>query len=326
MKVARIRTSGGLKKLIRGIIPDSDVYIVKPNWYSPLKGGYTDAKSLDLLLSALPGRKIVVEGFSIDRQDGSIVYNFAGAKVDWRWLLKNPTSNWLYDANLETMRFWDQWFRDNLGLTKVLEKHGAEYLSITEEVLAGRVEPIQDIKNRVESLYSPVQHPKLYGYMPSRLAELAGAPFISFGHVKGYGGDFPSLSLKNMFGLIPDPLRSWWHGPKDNQLSQSIVDTTKLYAAYFPLIGIVEAINSFTIPDPTGEVKTPWGNYRIGKGHGFVACGKSLLELDAIVSGLIKVDITKVGYLNLAEQIFHEYPRDMVNLASKYTTEWFNEA
>jgi hypothetical protein len=316
VKVARVRTSGGLKKLIRGIVPDSDVYLIKPNWYSPLKGGYTDAKSLDLLLSALPGRKIVVEGYSIDRQDGSIVYNFKGTKVDWSWLLKSPDSDWLHGTNLETMRLQDRWFRDTLGLSKILEKYNAEYLSITEEVLAGRVEPIQDVKNRV-------QHQKLYGYMPSSLAELAGAPLISFGHIKGYGGNFPSLSLKNMFGLIPDPLRSWWHGPTDNQLSQSIVDTTKLYATYFPLIGIMEAISSYTIPDPEGEVKTPWGAYRIGKGGGFVACGKSLVELDAIVSGLIKVDTAKVGYLSLAEQVFGEYPRDAVTLASKYSTEWF---
>jgi hypothetical protein len=211
-------------------------------------------------------------------------------------------------------------------LSKILEKHGAVYLSITEEVLAGRVESIQAVKNRVESLYPPVQHQKLYGYMPSCLAELAGAPLISFGHVKGFGGNFPSLSLKNMFGLIPDPLRSWWHGPKDNRLSQSIIDATKLYASYFPLIGVVEALSSYTIPDPSGEVKTPWGDYRVGKGEGFVACGKSLVELDAIVSGLIQVDTAKVGYLGLAEQVFKEYPRDMVNLASKYSAEWFNGA
>ena len=56
---------------------------------------------------------------------------------------------------------------------------------------------------------------------------------------------------------------------------------------------------------------------------GFVACGKSLVELDATVSGLIKVDTAKVGYLSLAEQVFGEYPRDTVTLASKDSAEWF---
>lgn len=70
---------------------------------------------------------------------------------------------------------------------------------------------------------------------------------------------------------------------------------------------------------PVGDVKAPWGAYRIGNGDGFVACRESLVELDAIVSRLIKVDTAKVGYLRLAESVFGEYPRDAVAFASKHS-------
>jgi len=56
----------------------------------PDDGGCTDATALDILLSAIPGKAIVVEGYSGDRQDGSTVYHIKGEKVDWRWHLKNP--------------------------------------------------------------------------------------------------------------------------------------------------------------------------------------------------------------------------------------------
>jgi hypothetical protein len=104
VKAGRVRSSRGLRHLLKGILPESDVYLVKPNWYSPMRGGYTDAAALETLLSALPGRAIVVEGYSGDRQDGSVVYNVHGEKVDWQWLLKNPDLGWvLEDGNLEVM-------------------------------------------------------------------------------------------------------------------------------------------------------------------------------------------------------------------------------
>ena len=137
-----------------------------------MRGGYTDATALETLLSALPGKVIVVEGYSGDRQDGSAVYRVQGERVDWRWLLKKPDLSWVFkDGNLEMMRSWDKWYRDSLGLTDVMERRGCEYLSVTEEILAGRVEDPPVVKKRVEERYPAVQYSKLYGYMPSKLAE-----------------------------------------------------------------------------------------------------------------------------------------------------------
>lgn len=312
--------------MLKGVLPESDVYLVKPNWYSPLRGGYTDAAALEVLLSALPGKAIVVEGYSNDRQDGSTEYRFGGEKVNWVWLLNHPELDWLEGEYLENMRRQDGWFRDSLGITDVLKRFGAEYLSVTEEFLAGRVEDPADVKTRVESKYPAVEHGRLYSYMPSRLAEYTGAPLISFGHVKGARGTYPSLTTKNMFGLIPDPLRSWWHGPKDSRLSRSIVDIAKVYSAYFPLIGVCEALSCYTVSDPNGDVKAPWGSYRVEDGGGFVACGAGLVEVDAVVSGLIRVEPEKVGYMGLGEEAFGTYDRAAVASAVDARETWFPHA
>jgi uncharacterized protein (DUF362 family) len=138
---------------------------------------------------------------------------------------------------------------------------------------------------------------------------------ISLGHVKGYGGEYPSLSLKNMFGLIPDPLRVWWHGPDNSRLDQSIVDITKLYASYFSLYGVNEAVKTLVAADPEGEVKVPWGRYSVKPGHGLVTHGPNLLELDAVTCGLIDVDPGKVGYLQRGSDAFKPYSVEDVEKA-----------
>jgi hypothetical protein len=326
VKVGRVSGGMGLRRMLKEALPESDLYFVKPNWYSPLRGGYTDAAALDTLLSALPGKAIIVEGYSNDRQDDSTTYRAGTEKIDWMWLMKHPELDWLGGENLENMRRQDRWFRDSHGITDTLNRHGAEYLSVTEELLAGRVEDPATVKARVESRYLAVEHDKLYSYMPSRLAEHTGSPLISFAHVKGARGNYPSLTLKNMFGLIPDPLRSWWHGPKDARLSRSIVDIAKVYAAYFPLVGVCEALSCYTVTDPNGDVKAPWGSYRVEDGGGFVACGAKLVEVDAVVSGLIRVDPEKVGYTGPAEQTFGAYSRAAVASAVEAGEKWFPRA
>lgn len=51
---------------------------------------------------------------------------------------------------------------------------------------------------------------------------------ISFAKLKS-----GTWSLKNLFGLIPDPIRSRWHGPDGELLGRSIVDIAAVYRALF---------------------------------------------------------------------------------------------
>lgn len=64
----------------------------------------------------------------------------------------------------------------------MLARHGAEYVNVTEEVWQGRVAPAESVREAVEQAYGP----------------------------RG-----------NAFGLIPDPLRSRWHGEDGLLLGRS---------------------------------------------------------------------------------------------------------
>jgi len=309
--VDRVKTGEDLRESLGDRLPDSDVILVKPNWYSPQPGNYTDADALGMVMEAVDAKVIVVEGYSLDRQDGSMGFTVEGEKVDWGWLTRNPGWEWVKEqGRWDQFRRQDRWFRDEHGFTDLFAEHGAEYVNVTEEIWRGNTVESRRVKKRVEERYPAAFTDEIYGYMPRRLDAQMGFPMISLGHVKGYGGEYPSLSIKNMFGLIPDPLRAWWHGPDNSRLDQSIVDITKLYASYFSLYGVNEAVKTLVAVDPEGEVKVPWGRYSVKPGHGLVTHGPNLLELDAVTCGLIDVDPGKVGYLQRAGDVFDAYSVD----------------
>ncbi len=316
--VGKVADAGDLKRSLRDSLPASENVIVKPNWYSPHSANFTDAHALGLLLDAVDARFIVVEGHSLDRQDGSLTYTVDGEKVDWRWIMRNPDWGWIMDGDrLDLLRAQDKWFMDTYGFTDLLAAHDTEYVNVTEEIWAGRTLDHTEAKSAVESIYPPVHVDKLYGFMPKRLAQHRGSTLISLGRMKGYGSAYPSLTVKNIFGFIPDPMRSWWHGQEDSRLSDSIIDTVKLYASYFRLYGVCEAFKSLTLSDPEGEVKTSWGCYGVREVEGFAVHGPNLLDVDAVTCGLIEVDPDKVGYISEGEKVFGPYSREQYRKAVK---------
>jgi uncharacterized protein (DUF362 family) len=90
-----------------------------------------------------------------------------------------------------------------------------------------------------------------------------------------------------MFGLIPDPMRSWWHGPKNSRIARSIVDVNKVYRALFNVYGICEALNTLAVPSSEGKFEDLYtGSYNIVEDVGLVAFGRDLVSLDAILLNL----------------------------------------
>ncbi|OGD47831.1 hypothetical protein A3K69_05825 [Candidatus Bathyarchaeota archaeon RBG_16_57_9] len=307
----RIRDAADLRRSLRGWLPVAESVIVKPNWYSPHPANFTDAHALGLLMDAVDARFTVVEGYSLDRQDGSLKYTVNGEEVDWRWIMRHPDWGWIMEGgHLELLRTQDRWFMETHGFTDLLDTHDAEYVNVTEEIWGGRVLDPRIVQEKVESIYPPARSRDVYGFMPRRLADMEGSTLISLGRVKGYGGTYPSLTVKNMFGLIPDPMRSWWHGHKDERLNDSIVDAVKLYASYFTLYGVCEAFRNLTVSDPQGEVKTSWGCYGVRGVEGFAVHGPNLIDVDAVTCGLIDVDPGKVGYISVGEKALGAYDRD----------------
>jgi len=320
----KIVSSADLRRLLPAEITGSEIVIVKPNWFSPHPANFTDAEALGILLDTLDGHAIVVEAYTLEKHDGTMSFTVDGEEVDWRWLMDHPDWGWVSEeGRWDEIRRQDRWFMDEYGLTDVLTDHGAEYVNVTEEVWQGRIADPASVKEAVEERFEPIQEERLYDNFPEALHAHRGAPFISYGKIKGIGGSYPSLTVKNLFGLIPDPLRSWWHGPDDKRLGRSIVDIMKIYAAHFRLHGVCEAMKEVTVSHPEGEVKVPWGSYNIVRDLGIVASGPDLVSLDAVISGLIGIDPAKVNYITLGEEILGPYKKYQVERAITASKEWF---
>jgi uncharacterized protein (DUF362 family) len=322
--LSRVRTSQELARLLIDPCFESETVIVKPNWFSPHPANFTDAETLRMLLEALDSKVVIVEAYTLEKQDGSMKFTVEGEEVDWKWIMNHPGWDWATERRRwDEMRRQDRWFMDSHGFSDLFQEFGVEYINVTEEVWRGKVADPGVVREVVEGGFRPVFREELYAFLPEKLHELAGSTLVSFGKVKGIASTFPSLTLKNMFGLIPDPLRSWWHGPKDEWLGDSIVDINKVYASFFRLYGICEAIKQVTISHPEGKIEVPWGRYNIIGDLGVVALGGDLVSLDAVLCGLIGVDPEKVSYLQKGEKAFGDYDRSVVEKAKRYSSEWF---
>lgn len=247
----------------------SDVVLVKPNWVAAYKGGYTDIWMVDLLLRALEKKKVYfVESFSFWRTDKKL-------ESGEDYFSSREASFESGKIHQEFFRNMDQWFLKYTGIKEVLERYEAEYICTTDELWQGKGVDEEVIKTRVEAKFSPVMEKELYKRVPSRLWENAGADFLSLAKMKIdtlYGA---SLSIKNMFGLIPDPNRyNKFHGEDDSRLVQNIVDVNKIYASLFEMKYMNERIFGYCEMDWDEEKSKPM------EGDGVVVGAKNGFEAD----------------------------------------------
>ena len=161
------------------------------------------------------------------------------------------------------------------GLADVLSKHRAEYVNITEACWDGASN-----KDKI----------------PEVLLQYSGCPMISFAKFKG-----PTrLAISNLFGLIPDPLRSAWHGPNITYFARVCCDLAKLYGALFPLIGINEALYSAVRWNRKGLYRSRWGNYDLISNAGYVTASSNLLTADILASRLQGQDVNRSAFFDVA--------------------------
>lgn len=281
----QITTPDEFASFIADFIPEDDYYIIKPNWFDARPGSFTDAETLDIVLSSLKGKKIVVEGHSHSRNDLSI---------------KITPEN--MDAKRDWIREHEKLYFEKLGIRQVLEKHDAEYLNVTEEWWAGRTVPAETIQGIVESKFTPVNHREFYGFIPEKLFALKGKTLIDLAKVKMSSPscrDF-SLTMKNLFGLLPQPSRMKYH---DN-LPQSIVDINKVYRALFNVVGLCEGIKQAVIFWESGQYSTPWSRFDVIDNLGIAVCGKELVDVDVFLGRMFNEDLTKRTLVNLAQEAF----------------------
>ena len=308
---ARVEDSDRLRRVLDDPWLKSETIVVKPNWVDIEPGGFVDSQILRTLFEALDSRLVVTESLHIGRsmnllEDG-MAFTVDGKEVNWRWLLRGEGWRWLYDnprwdwfregGHWEQIVKEDRAFLDEQGFTDLFDEFDVEYVNTTDEVWRGRKEDPAEVKRAVESRYSPVQVERLYGMVPRRLYDLRGSTLISLARLKQYA----TFTLKNMFGMIIDPMRPWWHGPGNSRIARSIVDINKVYHSLFNVYGICTSLYETAVTHPEGEYQGEYlGRYNMVEGFGFVALGRDLVSIDSTLINLTE------GRIEIAERINRE--------------------
>jgi len=275
--VARARNSAALAEILARILPKSDRYLVKVTWHGYAPGTYSGPSALDILLGALPGRAVLLEGHTSSR-------NVGGADIDWEADSERHRT-WIRQQELEFLR--------RTGLGEVIARHGAQYLNVTESWWDGACLPPEEMRAALGNV--SLQNTELAGFVPAALMELRGAPLISFARFKG-----PTrLGVSNLFGLIPHPLRTAWHGPDITGFASVCCDLARLYGAFFPLFGLVEGFDSAVRWDPKGLYRSRWGNYDLVLTDGLFTVSEGLVGADLLASRLQGQDVRRSAFYDV---------------------------
>jgi uncharacterized protein (DUF362 family) len=262
--------------------------IIKPNWGFSVC--FTEAEVLDWALEACNGDALVVESYGWARSKDML------AKGEWG------------SFERVDLRKSDEWFMEYSGIGKVLEKHDVEFLNITEEYWAERTASPDEIKELVEAKNQPLVETDFLGFVPSRLHEMRDGTLLSLAKVRTLEAPmWVSLSVKNLFGMIPGPSRGKYHGRNHNRLNQSIVDIYKVYDSLFDIRGVVEAVHTASVRN---RDTMEWRNI---ENPGFMSASMEPVELDAVITGLLGTDPNDVGYLKLASETLGAWDDEAVD-------------
>lgn len=275
--LARARESNALANILTRILPPAERYLIKVTWHGYAPGTYTSPAALDLLLGALPGKAVLLEGHTSSR-------NLGGA--DWDW-----------ETGAEQHRAWirrqDAEFLRRTGLAEVIARHRAQYLNVTEAWWDGACAPEDEVRFALGDIV--MEHPELAGFVPSALIALRGTPLLSMARFKG-----PTrLGISNLFGLIPHPLRTAWHGPNITFFASACCDLAQLYGRLFPLFGFVEAFESAVRWDRKGLYRSRWGNYDLVLTDGLFTISEGLVGADLLASRLQGHDVLRSAFYDV---------------------------
>ena len=336
--IAKVNNSDELRQMLVDPWFKSETIIIKPNWVSDEPANFTDSKALRIMFEALDSHFIVTESHIVLRHaregksfivgDKEVNWKWLLMGEGWKWLIENPNWDWFKkDGHWDQIKKEDKAFRDENGFTDLFKEFDVSYINVTDEVWSRRIADPTEVKKSVESRFDPVQTEMLYSMVPKKLYDLRGSTLISFAKLKMYA----TFTLKNLFGMIPDPARPWWHGPKGSRIARSIIDINKIYHSLFNVYGICEAFNNMSFQHPEGKFSLllPRMKYNIVEDLGFVALGRDLVSLDAILLNLtdgliLAVDEINRAPIDLAEDVFGSYDREILKRSKMKVGNWLS--
>ena len=268
----------------------SEYVIVKPNWVSNKVGEYTEPEILDWLLEAFPQqKKIVIESYT-----------------SWRGLqFEEDEVNKGQGATLEGgKKHWDfynkqdKYFLQTTGNEKVLQKHKAEYINITDEYWSKKCVESETIQSIITQKGKYVTCTELYDYVPKKLFDIReSATLISLSKIK-VEEDIPvigiSMSTKNLFGLIPHPSR-WipYHGKSHTLIPGVIKDINSIYTSLFENnLWIAEGVKTL-IKDYCGTKQQTIKNKKL------LFIGRNAKDVDSEACAAMGIDPKQVPHLQI---------------------------
>lgn len=285
--IGRCTDSNAFREILERVLPKSDLYLVKVTWHGYAQGTYTGPAALDWLLGALPGRAIVLEGHTSGR-------NLSGVEWDWETDSQQHRA-WIRQQDLEYMR--------RTGLADVIAKHKAQYFNVTEAWWDSECVPREEILAALGP--TDLHYPQLTEFVPSTLMNLRGVPMVSFARFKG-----PTrLAISNLFGLIPHPLRTVWHGTSPRDFAAACCDMARIYGSLFPLFGLVEGYESAVRWDRKGLYRSRWGNYDLVLTNGLFTFSKGLIGADVLASRLQGQDVFRSGFFDVVRERLGSSPQ-----------------
>lgn len=280
--MADVRDTDTFAHLLHAFGIQSDPVFVKVTWHGYAPGTYTDPIALDKLLSALPGRAVLLEGHTVSRNQGN-------AHFDWETESKTHRT-WIRDQ--------EQAYLERTGLQAVINKHNAHYLNITEAYWDGQCADPDTVKDHLKNTH--ITHPELLDFIPQMLLDHAGSDFISFARFKG-----PTrLSISNCFGLLPGPLRAAYHGPNLTYFARVCCDIAQIYSTIFNPFGLVEALNVAVRWNRKGLYRSRWGHYDLIPNPGMITLSHGLPGADMLASRLQGQDITRSAFFDVVRSSF----------------------
>jgi hypothetical protein len=303
----------------------SDPLIIKADWVGMEDGSPRNLEALRCITEAAKGKVIVTEGHQLWRsrilEPNGLKFTVNDKEVNWDWLLQGKGWTWLIRQRADWSFFikgphWshimkeEHAFLEKHGFTDFFKDNDIEYINVTDEIWSGRNADPKKVKEAVESKYTPVFTEKLYGFVPEKLYKHRDSTLVSLSKRKEY----QSFTMKNNFGLIPDPVRAWWHGfkekgmsgPNGKRLAKSVLDINKVYGALFNLVGMFEA--------PRGD----WSTFTRD-----IGLSRCMAQLDAILNRLSRFDPESATYISSGNGVFGAFNLELLEEAELKLGGWF---
>ncbi len=192
----------------------------------------------------------------------------------------------------------DEKFLKKTGIKSVLEKHQVLYVNVTDEVWSNRCVSRDKMLEVLGKKAEVLKYKDLLDYTPQQLFEIRDkATFISLAKIK-LETDIPyiyvSMSVKNLFGLIPHPSR-WqpFHENNHRFVPEAIRDIYFIYTSLFKKnLWVLEGIKTLVL-DYCGP------NQKVEKNKGLLFVGKDGKRVDSSACEAMGIDPKRVPYLQM---------------------------